>query len=295
MKKFTCSLFFFTFGIIAGCEAGNVTSMNEINSENVEHCDFDYDISNYYCKPENLKIYSDYIGKPINFNKEYTVIRIKDGGFYRAVVLNQRNKHIYPLNYQFGKSSIFSHSQQESDLCIQGDFYGYRDTYENSKICFKMIEGSFVKSSIDELISKNSGAFDKIKFIKIPTHSNVYGECFSHNSEKYCHDWNYGNFYLYSLKEAKDISATMEAALKNEKIQQINLDGIRFIPQVSSKLYGIAEHYIDTDVEDKTLYYLIQFSEPLSVTFIGENYDINPQRMLYYKGSNGLKKSVKLD
>jgi len=52
---------------------------------------FDYDVDKYYCKKDKLKIFENNIGMQPDFNKDYFVIKIEDGKYYRLAVLNQKN------------------------------------------------------------------------------------------------------------------------------------------------------------------------------------------------------------
>ncbi len=90
-----------------------------------------------------------------DFNKDYSVIKVEDGKYYRLAVLNQKNYVVYPLNYQISKNKAnFNYSVEKDELCIAGDLYSYRGTYLNSKACFKIIDDAFVKVSIVENINQ---------------------------------------------------------------------------------------------------------------------------------------------
>ncbi|MDC4689533.1 hypothetical protein OHV80_19360, partial [Acinetobacter baumannii] len=134
-------------GLTVGCNAKSVEPKN-LKTIKVEPCGFDYDVDNYYCKKDKLKIFENNIGMQPDFNKDYSVIKIEDGKYYRLAVLNQKTYVVYPLNYQISKNKAnFNYSVEKDELCIAGDLYSYRDTYLNSKACFKIIDDAFVKVS----------------------------------------------------------------------------------------------------------------------------------------------------
>ncbi|MDV8157038.1 hypothetical protein [Acinetobacter bereziniae] len=184
MKKQFGILIFLSLFVITGCNAKSVEKDTALKLK-VEPCSFDYDIENYYCKADKLDLYNKNVGNKANFNKNYTIIKINDGKYYRIVALNQKDLKVYPLKYQIDYKSKFDYSVNNDSLCVTGDFYAYRDDYSHSKLCFKVINGSFVKTNISENLPKINKE-SNLKKILIPNASNYFLKCLKSNSESKC-------------------------------------------------------------------------------------------------------------
>lgn len=119
----------------------------------VSKCGFDYDDETYFCQPKQKQIFENSLKKPIDFNKAYTVIKIKDHDYYRIALLNHKNKTVYPLYQQvaINKKLKFEYSINSPRLCIFGDFEAYRDSYEDTQICFKQVGDNIETDTITPL------------------------------------------------------------------------------------------------------------------------------------------------
>lgn len=143
------------------------------------------------------------IGMQPDFNKDYSVIKIEDGEYYRLAVLNQKSYVVYPLNYQISKTKAnFNYSVEKDELCVAGNLYSYRDTYLNSKACFKIIDDAFVKVSIVENINQKTNN-KSLVYLKTPISSDFISKCSEKNSAKKCMQLENSNNRAYSLSELK--------------------------------------------------------------------------------------------
>ncbi len=296
MNKNFSILLFTGLLCISGCNAKSVEM--QPNSEiKVEPCGFDYDIDNYYCKTDKLNLYKNSIGKTTDFDKDYTIIKINDGKYFRLVALNQRKLKVYPLNYQISqKNAQFEHSNNNDSLCITGDFYGYQNAYNNSKICFKIIDSAFVKTSIYENASRDNKINDyNLKKIILPNSSDYISECLKNNSQNKCNKLSSAENHVYMLNDIQKISPEISGILNSQKIKNLNLDGFKFLPNIGSSQYVIGEKYQDTDGGSNTLFYLLKIKPNLDVKSIGSSYSIDKQLNLSYKDVSGNKKNIKLN
>ncbi|MFW1812121.1 hypothetical protein ACG9HX_12365 [Acinetobacter ursingii] len=281
-------------GLTIGCNAKSVEQKNNQNIK-VEPCGFDYDVDNYYCKADKIKVFEKNIGMRPDFNKDYSVIKIDDGKYYRLAVLNQKSYKVYPLNYQINKQKAnFNYSVEKDDLCISGDLYSYRDTYLNSKACFKIIDNAFVKVSITEDISqKNNG--NNLIFMKTPISSDFFSKCTEKNPVKTCEQLERSNNRAYSLSELKKISPDFFNIFDNSKIDSLNANTFRFLPKMKDGFYSIAEKYIETDEDSSSEFYLITLKPKVEIEKIGDYYSIDSSGVITYKDKNGklLKRNLK--
>lgn len=139
--------------LCTGCHAKNTDTLEMKPEIKIITCGFDYDDENYFCRPEQKNIFENNLNKQADFNKEYSVIKIKDREYYRVVLLNQKNKTVYPLYQKLvnNKKLKFKYSINSDKLCISGDFEAYRDSYSNSEICFKLVDKNIEKDTIREI------------------------------------------------------------------------------------------------------------------------------------------------
>lgn len=293
MKKQFSVLIFLILFVITGCNANTVKKDTALKLK-VEPCGFDYDIENYYCKADKLDLYKKNVGNKADFNKNYTIIKINDGKYYRIVALNQKDLKAYPLNYQIDYNSKFDYSVNNDSLCVIGDFYAYRDDYSNSKLCFKVINGSFVKTNISENLPKSTKE-SNLKKILIPNASNYFLKCLKSNSESKCEKLSDLENHVYSLNDVKNMSPEIYTILSQNKINHLNLDGVKFIPDIGGSQFVIGEKYHDTDNGSTTLFYLIKIKPKIEVYNLGESYAVDGKYNLSYKDSAGNNKNIKLN
>lgn len=253
----------------------------------VEPCGFDYDVNNYYCKTDKIKVFEGNIGRKSDFNKDYSVIKIDDGKYYRLVALNQKSYKVYPLNYQINKKKAnFNYSVEKDELCVSGDLYSYRDTYLNSKACFKIIDNAFVKVSIVEDISQKNNS-NSLVFIKTPISSDFFSKCNEKNPVKKCEQLESSNNRAYSLSELKKISPDFLNIFDNPKVDSLNANTFRFLPKMKDGVYSIAEKYMETDEGTSSEFYLIKLKPTLNLEKIGDYYSIDNYGVITYKDKNG--------
>lgn len=281
-------------GLTIGCNAKSVDQKNNHNIK-VEPCGFDYDVDNYYCKSDKIKVFENNIGIKPDFNKDYSVIKIDDGKYYRLAVLNQRSYNVYPLNYQINKAkSNFNYSAEKDELCISGDLYSYRDTYLDSKACFKIIDNAFVKVSVIENISQKNNS-NNLVFMKTPISSDFYSKCAEKNPVKKCEQLERSNNRPYTLSELQKISPNLVVFLNDSKVKSLNADTFRFLPEMKDSFYSIAEKYIETDEDSSSEFYLITLKPKVEIEKIGDYYSIDGSGVITYKDKNGksLKRNLK--
>lgn len=294
MKRLLYVLLLSAIGLTVGCNAKSVEPKNNQNIK-VEPCGFDYDVDNYYCKIDKIKIFEKNVGMQPDFNKDYSVIKINDGKYYRLAVLNQKSYVVYPLKYQIIKAKAsFNYSVGKDELCLAGDLYSYRDTYLNSKACFKIIDGAFVKVNVVENINQKTNN-KTLVFLKTPISSDFFSKCTEKNSVKKCEQLENSNNRAYSLSELKKISPDFINVFNDSKIESLNVDTFRFLPELKDSFYSIAEKYIDTDESSSSEFYLIKIKPELKVEKIGDYYSIDSSGVISYKDKNGrlLKKNLK--
>lgn len=278
---------------ICSCNARVPENNTSLNIK-VEPCGFDYDIDDYYCKADKIKLYKENLGNNVDYNKDYTVIKITDGKYIRLVALNQKNKMVYPLNYQIGKDkSKIDYSVYSDILCVTGDLYGYRNTYNNSKICFKVVDGDFVKISIDEDI--NSSKKNSFQTVKIPNSSEYFSQCLKVLNQTKCEKSSNLENHVYMLDTISKESKNIEKILKSENIRKLSLNGFKFLPELGQSQYLIGEKYKDTDDGVFSEYYLIKIKPDIYVQNLGYFYSIDKQGNLIYKDAGGHKKNIKLN
>ncbi|KYQ71184.1 hypothetical protein [Acinetobacter pragensis] len=293
MKKKTYIILFLSAFFIVACNARNPES-TYISKIKVEPCGFDYDIDNYYCAIDKIKLYENKIGENVNYNKEYTVIKINDGKYIRLVVLNQKNKIVYPLNYQIDKNnSNVEHSASSNILCVTGNMYGYRNTYINSKICFKIVDGYFVKSSISEN-SELAGKID-LKKVKLPNSSEYFAQCLKKSTQKKCEKMGDLENHVYMIDKIIKESQDIEKKFKSENIENLNLSGVKILPDFGNRHYLIGEKYEDTEKGSYSDYYLIKIKPNVEVKYLGGFYSIDKQGNLTYRDHLGNNKNIKLN
>lgn len=202
---------------------------------------------------------------------------------------------VYPLNYQISKNKAnFNYSVEKDELCIAGDLYSYRDTYLNSKACFKIIDDAFVKVSIVENINQKTNN-KSLVYLKTPISSDFFSKCREKNSAKKCTQLENSNNRAYSFSELEKISPDFINILNDTKVDSLNINTFRFLPQFKDSFYSIAEKYIDTDESSSSEFYLIKIKPDLKIEKIGDYYSIDSSGVITYKDENGkiLKKNLK--
>lgn len=293
MKKQFGILIFSSLFLITGCNAKSVEK--DVTSKiKVEPCDFSYDIENFYCKIDKINLYKKNVGNKPNFDSNYTIIKINDGKYFRIVALNQKDLKVYPLNYQIDYKSKFDYSLNNDTLCVKGNLYAYRDDYTNSKLCFKVMNGSFVKTNIYESSPKIKNS-NNLKNLSIPNSSDYFSICLKNNSRSECEKLSNLENHVYSLGDVKNISPEIYNILIQNEINNLNLNGFKFIPDTGNSQFIIGEKYKDTDSGSITIFYLIRIKPKNNIVNLGESYLIDAKYNLHYKDSAGNNKNIKLN
>jgi len=112
---------------------------------------------------------------------------------------------------------------------------------------------------------------------------------------KKCEQFERSNNQTYSLSELKKISPDLVSIFDNNKIDSLNADTFRFLPEFKDSFYTIAEKYIDTENKSSFEFYLIKIRPELVVVKIGDYYSIDSSGVISYKNENGklLRKNLK--
>ena len=157
-----------------------------------------------------------------------------------------------------------------------------------------MVNGGFEKTNISEDVLKSSKQ-NNFKKVLIPNASSYFSKCLRSNSQSKCEKLSDLENHLYSLNDVKNISPETYAILSQNKINNLNLDGVKFIPEIGSSQFMIGEKYHDTDDGSTTYFYLIKIKPKIEVYTLGESYAIDSKYNLSYKDSVGNNKNIKLN
>lgn len=251
----------------------------------VSKCGFDYDDETYFCQPKQRQIFENSLKKPIDFNKAYTVIKIEDHGYYRIALLNHKNRTVYPLYQQveINKKLKFEYFIDSPKLCISGDFEAYRDSYSDTKICFKLVGSNIEKDTITEISN-----LPNVKEILTPVDINDYEICSKTKSEKFCEKYTSHKYNTYTRAKA----IKLIPKLKNLDNKYQNFDFIKG----KNNLYAILTDSIGLDNGEILSYYtLVIVNDDLKKITLGDWFKISNDKKLQYKDESGKLKSIQLD
>ncbi|PRO27168.1 hypothetical protein B9W57_07065, partial [Acinetobacter baumannii] len=103
------------------------------------------------------------------------------------------------------------------------------------------------------------------------------------------------NNRAYSFSELEKISPDFINVLNDTKVDSLNVNTFRFLPQFKDSFYAIAEKYIDTDESSSSEFYLIKIKPDLKVEKIGDYYSIDSSGVISYRDKNSkiLKKNLR--
>lgn len=275
----------YMFFLIAGCHVKNIDVPEMKPKIEVATCGFDDDDKNYFCRPEQKKIFENNLNKQADFNKEYSVIKIKDREYYRVVLLNQNNKTVYPLYQKLvnNKKLKFKYSINSDKLCISGDFEAYRDSYSNSEICFKLVDKNIEKDTIREISD-----LPDVKEISVPIDINDYETCSKTKSQKICEKYVSQKYNTYTREKVVKIIPQFKSL--DEKYQ--NFDFIKG----KNNLYVILTDPIGLDSGEILSYYtLVMLSDDFKKIVLGDWFKISQEKKLEYKDESGRIRAIQLD
>lgn len=200
-------------------------------------------------------------------------------------MLNQKNKTIYPFYQQLAINNKlkFDYSINSDEICVSGDFEAYRDSYSNTRICFKLVEGNIEKYTITEISNLPS-----IKEISTPVDINDYEICTKDKPEKICEKYTNQKYNTYTREKA--IKLIPQLKILDDKYQ--NFDFIKG----ENNLYVILTDPIGLDSSEIISYYtLVTISDDLKQITLGDWFKISKEKILQYKDEAGKIKSIQLD
>lgn len=278
--------------------SSNTSVAKDINKIDVKDCSIDYDEVDF-CSKEKLKAYNNIIkNKVSNFDKNKFLMNFKEKNYLYFVVIDLKNLKVFTLPASLSVMSNIKPIEFSSDsnlFCLNGDFNQYRNSYSAVKTCYTYNNGSFDFKSRVELDKDINTSNNVIKKIKLPISSDFFSKCREKNSAKKCTQLENSNNRAYSFSELEKISPDFINVLNDTKVNSLNVNTFRFLPQFKDSFYSIAEKYIDTDESSSSEFYLIKIKPDLKVEKIGDYYSIDSSGVITYKDKNGkiLKKNLK--
>ncbi|MCU4579475.1 hypothetical protein KTJ32_00455 [Acinetobacter gyllenbergii] len=302
MKKTSISLNIFVILSILGCST-NIFAAKDISEIDVKGCSIDYDEVDF-CTSEKLRNYSNILkSKKSNFDKNKFLINFKERNDLYLAVIDLESKKVYTFPASLSVVSNIKPIEFSSDknlFCLNGDFNQYRNSYAAVRTCYIYNNGSFdFKSRVDlgRPVQKQENLSFKflVNKIKLPISSDYFSKCAEKNSIKKCEQLEKTNNRAYSLSELKKISPSLVDLLNDSKVNSLNANTFRFLPEFKDSFYSIAEKYIDTEEESSSEFYLIKIKPILSVEKMGDYYSIDSSGVISYKDKNGklLKRNLK--
>ncbi len=287
---------------ILGCSS-NTSVAKSINKIDVKDCSIDYDEVDF-CSKERLKDYNNILkNKVSNFDKNKFLMNFKEKNYLYFAVIDLEKLKVFTFPASLSAMSNIKPIEFSSDsnsFCLNGNFNQYQNSYSAVKTCYTYNNGSFDFKSrveLDKDINKynNSSSNNVIKKLNLPISSEFFSKCTEKNSVKKCTQLENSNNRAYSLSELKKISPDFINVLNDTKVDSLNVNTFRFLPQLKDSFYSIAEKYIDTDESSSSEFYLIRIKPDLKVEKIGDYYSIDSSGVISYKDENGkiLKKNLK--
>ncbi|CAM0789196.1 hypothetical protein N0P26_000522 [Acinetobacter baumannii] len=283
--------------------SSNTSVAKDINKIDVKDCSIDYDEVDF-CSKERLKDYNNILkNKVSNFDKNKFLMNFKEKNYLYFTVIDLEKLKVFTFPASLSVISNIKPIEFLSDsnsFCLNGDFNQYRNSYRAVKTCYTYNNGSFDFKSrveLDKGINKynNSSSNNVIKKLNLPISSDFFSKCNEKNSAKKCTQLENSNNRAYSLSELRKISPDFINVLNDKKVDSLNVNTFRFLPQFKDSFYSIAEKYIDTDESSNFEFYLIKIKPELEVKKIGDYYSIDSSEVITYKDENGkiLKKNLK--
>ncbi|WP_342064704.1 hypothetical protein AAFA13_01420 [Acinetobacter baumannii] len=282
---------------ILGCSS-NTSIAKGINKIDVKDCSIDYDEVDF-CSKERLKDYNNILkNKVSNFDKNKFLMNFKEKNYlYFAVIdLEKLKVFTYPASLSvMSNIKPIEFSSDSNSFCLNGNFNQYQNSYRAVKTCYTYNNGSFDFKSRVELDKDINNSNNVIKKLNLPISSDFFSKCREKNSAKKCTQLENSNNRAYSFSELEKISPDFINVLNDTKVDSLNVNTFRFLPQFKDSFYAIAEKYIDTDESSSSEFYLIKIKPDLKVEKIGDYYSIDSSGVISYRDKNSkiLKKNLR--
>ena len=282
---------------ILGCSS-NTSIAKGINKIDVKDCSIDYDEVDF-CSKERLKDYNNTLkNKVSNFDKNKFLMNFKEKNYLYFAVIDLEKLKVFTFPASLSVMSNIKPIEFSSDsnsFCLNGNFNQYQNSYRAVKTCYTYNNGSFDFKSRVELDKDINNSNNVIKKLNLPISSDFFSKCREKNSAKKCTQLENSNNRAYSFSELEKISPDFINVLNDTKVDSLNVNTFRFLPQFKDSFYSIAEKYIDTDESSSSEFYLIKIKPDLKVEKIGDYYSIDSSGIISYRDKNGkiLKKNLK--
>ncbi|QCO20625.1 hypothetical protein C9E88_003365 [Acinetobacter cumulans] len=285
--------------LIASVGAFSISNANVIEASDVHDCKFDFDSVNF-CEKKYLELYNKILKeKKSNFynNKYVDSFKYNGNSYFFVIELSKSKVYTLPVSVTSLKSiKNVDFENNNNVLCLSGNVNQFQNSYRKSKVCYQYENGDFkLKSTelLDGVSSKNKNT--DVKEIILPTSSDYFINCSKMNSTSKCEKLSSIENHVYMLNDIKSMSPEIVGIFNNQKIKNLNLDGIKFLPSVGGSQYIIGEKYQDTDNDSNTFFYLLKIKPNVDVKNIGSFYSIDKNFNLFYKDESGNNKNLKLD
>ncbi|MFC1393101.1 hypothetical protein NK318_00580 [Acinetobacter junii] len=278
--------------------SSNTSVAKDIKKIDVKDCSIDYDEVDF-CSKERLKDYNNIVkNKVSNFDKNKFLMNFKEKNYLYFTVIDLEKLKVFTFPASLSVVSNIKPIEFSSDsnsFCLNGDFNQYRNSYSAVKTCYTYNNRSFDFKSRVELDKDINNSNNVIKKLNLPISSDFFSKCNEKNSAKKCTQLENSNNRAYSFSELEKISPDFINVLNDTKVDSLNVNTFRFLPQFKDSFYSIAEKYIDTDESSSSEFYLIKIKPDLKVEKIGDYYSIDSSGVISYRDKNGkiLKKNLK--
>lgn len=282
---------------ILGCSS-NTSIAKGINKIDVKDCSIDYDEVDF-CSKERLKDYNNILkNKVSNFDKNKFLMNFKEKNYLYFAVIDLEKLKVFTFPASLSVMSNIKPIEFSSDsnsFCLNGNFNQYQNSYRAVKTCYTYNNGSFDFKSRVELDKDINNSNNVIKKLNLPISSDFFSKCREKNSAKKCTQLENSNNRAYSFSELEKISPDFINVLNDTKVDSLNVNTFRFLPQFKDSFYAIAEKYIDTDESSSFEFYLIKIKPDLKVEKIGDYYSIDSSGVISYRDKNSkiLKKNLR--
>lgn len=252
---------------ILGCSS-NTSIAKGINKIDVKDCSIDYDEVDF-CSKERLKDYNNILkNKVSNFDKNKFLMNFKEKNYLYFAVIDLEKLKVFTFPASLSVMSNIKPIEFSSDsnsFCLNGNFNQYQNSYRAVKTCYTYNNGSFDFKSRVELDKDINNSNNVIKKLNLPISSDFFSKCREKNSAKKCTQLENSNNRAYSFSELEKISPDFINVLNDTKVDSLNVNTFRFLPQFKDSFYAIAEKYIDTDESSSSEFYLIKIKPDLKV------------------------------
>ncbi|MDC5144261.1 hypothetical protein OHW32_13935 [Acinetobacter baumannii] len=282
---------------ILGCSS-NTSIAKGINKIDVKDCSIDYDEVDF-CSKERLKDYNNILkNKVSNFDKNKFLMNFKEKNYLYFAVIDLEKLKVFTFPASLSVMSNIKPIEFSSDsnsFCLNGNFNQYQNSYRAVKTCYTYNNGSFDFKSRVELDKDINNSNNVIRKLNLPISSDFFSKCREKNSAKKCTQLENSNNRAYSFSELEKISPDFINVLNDTKVDSLNVNTFRFLPQFKDSFYAIAEKYIDTDESSSSEFYLIKIKPDLKVEKIGDYYSIDSSGVISYRDKNSkiLKKNLR--